>query len=232
MLPTLPAPESLPTGPLPTPPRLRWVALGLLVVVATLVTIRFAGPALDASEAQRLAGELGAELYDRPLLPQELDAPLELAPVGSAPAKPTTLRALLAGPDTVILHFWATWCPPCLDELLPLAQVAAEAERRHCQVLTVASDNDWPTMNATLTKTFGATKPKGEWVRDPFGQDGPPDQLLRTSFGTEKLPETWVLSGGRVLARFVASQDWKSQPYQRWLQAQCPRLDSADGRAP
>ena len=209
--------------PMPGAPRLRWVAAALVVVLGAIVAMRLAGPAMASSRAQALAGELGAELYDRPLLPQELDARLELAPQNGAPPKATTLRVLLQGQDTVIVHFWATWCPPCLDELPQMAKLATLAQQRHSSVVAVASDNDWPAIDATFDKVFGSKKrPAGQWLRDPFGQDGPPDQLLRTSFGTEKLPETWVIRKDRVLARFIGGQPWDSPPFQRWFQAQCP----------
>ncbi len=59
------------------------------------------------------------------------------APAGAAPAvtpsarfiTPAQLKATLASHKghVVVLHFWATWCLPCLKELPLLAKLAHEA---------------------------------------------------------------------------------------------------------
>ena len=41
----------------------------------------------------------------------------------------------------VILHFWATWCAPCLTELSFLAEAAKELERRGVDFLPVSLDS-------------------------------------------------------------------------------------------
>ncbi len=42
-------------------------------------------------------------------------------------------------------------------------------------------------------------------ARDPITEES---GMLRTSFGTYKLPETYVIRNGRVLARFVNARRW------------------------
>ncbi len=41
----------------------------------------------------------------------------------------------------MILHFWATWCPPCMAELPFLARLAADARRRGIDFLPVSLDD-------------------------------------------------------------------------------------------
>ena len=42
-------------------------------------------------------------------------------------------------------------------------------------------------------------------TRDPVGEN---PGSLRLKLGTEKLPETWVIRDGQLLARFVNERDW------------------------
>ena len=202
----------------------RWVAAGVALTLAGLVAWHVWSPTGHTERAQRMAAELGAELFDRPLSPAELAAPLQLHPQAKGGrGDSATLAQLLQGHDAVLVHHWASWCPPCLEELPEIAALAQSAHGRNCAVLAVSYDDDWSTADATLRKVLGAAaQPMGLWVRDPQGQSGNEAQMLRLRMGTEKLPETWVVAEGKVRARFVAGQRWTSAKMQRWLAAQCP----------
>lgn len=39
----------------------------------------------------------------------------------------------------LLLHFWATWCPPCIDEL-PMLSKAAQLHAKHIQMFGIAVD--------------------------------------------------------------------------------------------
>ncbi len=219
--------SSLPPNPNPDP-RIaarwpRWLAATVAIAVTSLVAWHVWSPTARGERAQRMAAELGAELFDRPLSAAELATSLELHPQAKDGRGGTaTLADLLAGHDAVLVHHWASWCPPCLEELPEIAALAQSAHGRNCQVLAVSYDDDWAASDATLRKVLGAAaQPMGLWVRDPQGQDGDPAKMLRLRMGTEKLPETWVVADGRVRARFVAGQRWTSAKMMRWLAAQC-----------
>ncbi len=42
----------------------------------------------------------------------------------------------------VLLNFWATWCPPCLEEIPSFIEVQQELENRGFQIIGVAVDNE------------------------------------------------------------------------------------------
>lgn len=42
---------------------------------------------------------------------------------------------------TVVLNFWATWCPPCIDEMPELAELHLEIEPRGGTVLGIGVDS-------------------------------------------------------------------------------------------
>jgi thiol-disulfide isomerase/thioredoxin len=180
-----------------------------------------------------LLADQGAEVQQWPLAPMALDLPLErppaIAPSGAAPPPATTtLRQLQANGDLLLVHFWASWCPPCLEELPAIAQMAELLHDRKLQLIAVSYDDTWDAADAVLQKTLGTTRPAhGLWLRDPQGQSGDDKQMLRTQLGTDKLPETWIVADGQVLCHLIAGQPWTQPRLLRALQLLAPRRTNA-----
>lgn len=42
----------------------------------------------------------------------------------------------------VLLNFWATWCPPCLEEIPGFIEIQQELDNRGFQIIGVAVDNE------------------------------------------------------------------------------------------
>jgi thiol-disulfide isomerase/thioredoxin len=77
----------------------------------------------------------------------------------------------------IIIHFWATWCPPCVEEVPALSKFWEKYRGRNDLVLyTISVDKDWKTIddftaknpntlptyrdpNATTAKRFGWQSP-------------------------------------------------------------------------
>ena len=98
----------------------------------------------------------------------------------------------------VVLNFWATWCPPCVDEMPSLVQMQRKMKGKGVEVLAVSVDAD---QNAY--KTFLNTyKVDLLTVRDP-------DQKSNNLYGTFKFPETYIIDRQGILRRkFVGPIDW------------------------
>lgn len=98
----------------------------------------------------------------------------------------------------VVLNFWASWCVPCIDEIPTLV----ELQRRMPQiaVVSVSADQDeaaYRQFLATHSVNFLS-------VRDPSSR-------IPHMYGTEKIPETYVIDRKGVLRRkFVSAQNWTS----------------------
>jgi cytochrome c biogenesis protein CcmG, thiol:disulfide interchange protein DsbE len=150
--------------------------------------------------------ETGAEWVDRPLT-DELDglSGLEAAPwhrPGDAPA-----RVSAAGGGLVLVCFWASYCEPCRREWPSMLRLAREMGEERLRVVAVTYDEKWDAAEAFFRRFFGYLPPAREAIllRDRAGE---PEEMLKTRYGTDKIPETYVVGRGRVLFRFVNERDW------------------------
>jgi peroxiredoxin len=102
------------------------------------------------------------------------------------------------GGKLLVLNFWATWCPPCLEELPSLNRFAQEMAQAGVVVLGVSVDT-----NQDLYRRFLArTQPSFLTARDP-------EANISASYGTFKYPETYVIDrSGKVLMKVISSRDW------------------------
>lgn len=99
-----------------------------------------------------------------------------------------------------VVHFWATWCPPCVEELPGLVAFASgPGKDPRFEIFGVSVDDDPKAVKAWLAKKQIMGLPL---FFDPRG-------AAAARFGTVKFPETWFLGPeGRVLAHWVGARDW------------------------
>jgi peroxiredoxin len=101
----------------------------------------------------------------------------------------------------VVLNFWATWCPPCVDEMPSLVQMQQRMAARGVTVLAVSVDVD----ESAYHRFLKAHKIELLTVRDP-------DQKSNNLYGTIKFPESYIIDRNGVLRRkFFGPVDW-TQP--------------------
>jgi thiol-disulfide isomerase/thioredoxin len=107
----------------------------------------------------------------------------------------TSLKQQVGHP--VFLNFWATWCPPCVDEIPALEDLARRLKGTDMRLLAVSVDDSWDP------------------IRRFFAKGSDIGVLLDTShdvpkkFGTEKYPETFLLdAAGRIRYYFINKRDW------------------------
>lgn len=96
----------------------------------------------------------------------------------------------------LVVHFWATWCAPCVDELPELLKFAEK--RSDVKVVLISLDEDWKTAHKILPSKFSANVVS---LLDPNAK-------LATSWGSYQYPETYLFGRGEVRAKLVGPQDW------------------------
>lgn len=100
----------------------------------------------------------------------------------------------------VVLNFWATWCPPCVEEAASLNALQKQLEPLGGTVLGVSLDEDGLAYENFL-KTYRIDFPT---YRDPSAQ-------IALNYGTTMYPETYIIDPkGRVDRKIIGPQDWTS----------------------
>jgi peroxiredoxin len=101
------------------------------------------------------------------------------------------------GGKLLVLNFWATWCPPCVEEMPSLNEFARQMSPSGVVVLGVSIDK-----NETTYKTFiRQMKPAFQVARDPKAD-------ISTEYGSFKWPETYVIRDGKVVLKYIGPKDW------------------------
>lgn len=170
----------------------------LMVLAVVLLSVTEARAAGNAEDLQNKFSSQFSMFYD---LSKERRGmmPFKMLDAGD---KVTTLDQFKG--RFIVLHFWATWCPPCIKELPKLKAFKTAKEGKDLAVVMVSLD-------------YGAPYEKIDQFMKKHGVDGLPsyrvpttdpawDQL--TAFG---LPGTFLIDKkGRVLYKVIGDTDWTS----------------------
>ena len=110
----------------------------------------------------------------------------------------------------VMVHFWATWCPPCVEEMPALEGLARAFAGRDFDILAVSVDEGGANAVASFMKKNRLSLPVLL----------SPDHGAATLYGTFKFPETYLVDrGGIVRKKLIGAVDWTRPEAQQFIQA-------------
>lgn len=105
------------------------------------------------------------------------------------------------GGRLLVLNFWATWCPPCIEELPSLNELQKQMASNGVVVLGVSVDKDERAYREFLSRT----KVSFLTARDP-------EAKISSTYGTFKFPETYVIDArGRVVQKHIGARAWNDE---------------------
>ena len=140
--------------------------------------------------------------------------------LGATPAgKPFTVAD--ARGQVLFVNFWATWCPPCREEMPSMLQLGQELAARHpgkFRMVAVSVDEEWPIVQ----KFFGGRLPGGvEFLLDV-------DQSVTRQYycaargscpDSFKFPETYIVDAqGNLVSYVIGPRDWSDPAALRYLE--------------
>jgi peroxiredoxin len=98
----------------------------------------------------------------------------------------------------VMVHFWATWCPPCVDEVPSLARLQQKLAGTDFVMLAVSVDDNAAVVSSFLRKNN---------LNLPVLMN--PDKSVASRYGTFKFPETYILDRqGVVRFKAIGPRNW------------------------
>jgi cytochrome c biogenesis protein CcmG/thiol:disulfide interchange protein DsbE len=105
------------------------------------------------------------------------------------------------GGKLLVLNFWATWCPPCLDELPSLNEFQRRFAGSGVVVLGISADKDEKAYRDFLAR-----------VSLSFQTARDANVKISADYGTFKFPETYIIdSNGKVVRKIINATDWMSE---------------------
>jgi len=100
----------------------------------------------------------------------------------------------------VVLDFWASWCPPCVEEAPSLNALQQRISSQGGTILGISWDDD----PSAYKKFLGEHQ-----VNFPTYLDNA--RKIGTNYGTVMIPEAYLISrDGRIAGKIVGQQDWTS----------------------
>jgi thiol-disulfide isomerase/thioredoxin len=105
----------------------------------------------------------------------------------------------------LILHFWATWCAPCREEMPAVVKFVGDTKSdANVEFLAVSTDEDWKTVDAWFKEHGISGLPV---ALDPKGPTA-------TLYGTTGYPETFFIApSGEIVQHVVGPMDWSSPKF-------------------
>jgi len=102
------------------------------------------------------------------------------------------------GGKLLLVNFWATWCPPCIEELPSLNAFARTFAPQGVVVIGISIDRNEQVYRRFLERNSIAF----ETARDPEAE-------ISGSYGTFQVPESYLIDrSGKVVEKVISNQNW------------------------
>ncbi len=107
--------------------------------------------------------------------------------------------------DLILVHFWATWCKVCREEMPMLDELRADMEGKGLRVVGVAVDRgSYAWTKKIVDKFIGKSNIKMDIVLDH-------DNEVRRLYAVRVLPVTYVVGrDGRFIGMITGARRWNS----------------------
>lgn len=98
----------------------------------------------------------------------------------------------------VLLNFWATWCPPCRDEMPSMVELYKQLHAEGLEVVAASVDKDMGKLTS--------------FVREyelPFQVLRDTDKTVSLGYGVVRYPETFLIDrSGKVRFHLIGAVKW------------------------
>ena len=183
----------------------------------------FAGPEAGAHHVFTPEEARAAEsrLLDEAPFSHPVDVLAPDVTVTGADGKPVRLSALRG--QVLFVNFWATWCPPCIQEMpsmLQLGRALTAAHPGRFKMVAVSGDDGWEPVHAYFKQAFGGAPRELLLARDNDATAAKSFYCTARGYCPDvKFPETYIVDrSGRVVAMIVGPRNWDDPGFRQWLE--------------
>jgi len=119
-----------------------------------------------------------------------------------------TITPVSFGGKVLVLNFWATWCPTCIQEIPSLDAFQKRFAKDGVVVVAVSIDKNEQKYKAFLNK-----------VHVNFDTARDPNADVSTRYGTFIFPETYIIKDGRIQRKFPNAENWVSDDMTQYVES-------------
>jgi len=121
--------------------------------------------------------------------------------------------------DVVLLNFWATWCPPCRQEIPSMAALHDRYATEGLNIVAVSVDH----------RLEDLTRFVGEYNM-PFQVLHDAESVVSKQFGVFRFPETFLIDRqGKVRYHLIGAIDWMSADVVKTIEGMLKESGDASG---
>jgi thiol-disulfide isomerase/thioredoxin len=178
-----------------------FICTGAAIVIAGLVAKNFwhqSSPITDPLESLKVNG---APSFNLELMDGNLNS-----------GKTLSLTDIHS--NIIVVNFWATWCEPCIREfpsLVELAKIIHDPTK--FEVIAISEDKDFGVINAFMKQKMkiNSLPPNFRVLLDR-------NFVTAHSYGTEKLPESYIIDKNfKLVHKIISEQYWLDRDFLAWL---------------
>ena len=108
----------------------------------------------------------------------------------------------------VLLNFWATWCPPCREEIPSLVMLQRKFAKKGLAVVAVSVDKNVDDV-ISFAREYDLSY---QILHDP-------DAAVSQEYGVYKYPETFLIDRhGIIRQHLIGAVNWMSAPIQQGIE--------------
>jgi peroxiredoxin len=108
----------------------------------------------------------------------------------------------------VLVNIWATWCPPCVDEMPSMEALYQELEDENFEILAISIDATGTETVAHFMKKFNLSFPA---LMDPEG-------TIKSVYQTTGVPESFIVNKqGILVEKIIGPRNWADPTVVRYL---------------
>ena len=105
----------------------------------------------------------------------------------------------------VFLNLWATWCPPCREEMPSMESLYQRLKGREFEMLAISIDQEGEKVVGPFVTKYGLTFPV---LLDT-------DKKISRLYGLSGIPETFIIDkNGFITLKITGGQNWMGK---KWL---------------